>query len=806
MKLPLKWLKDYVDYNVTHEEFANRMLLRGFEVAEIIPEMPGIKNVYVCTITGIEQHPNAERLRICDVDVGREEPLKIVTNATNVTVGCQVPVALDGAVLADGMEIKPTKMRGVMSYGMFCGGAELGITDAEYEGASNDSVLILNEQHENGQRIQEALDLDDVIFNIELTPNRPDCQSIIGICREAASALGQKFHEPVIEAITGEGDASDYASVTILNPELCPRYCARVVTDLKIEPSPRWMQQRLRLVGLRPINNIVDITNYVLVEYGHPMHAFDLACVEDGHIIVRNAYEGEHVTTLDGKERIMSEDMLLIADPNKGVGIAGVMGGENSEITANTKATLFESAVFIPANIRHTTKKLHHSTDSSARFVKGVEAVNAEAAVNRAIELVHKLNAGRVIGGMIDVCSADISERKVSADYAHVNRILDTDLSPEKMCELLSSINIPCEIDGDKLNITVPHFRTDIESGIETDWDIAEEIGRLYGYENIPATLMNGDTFQGKIGKRFAFEDLIKDALVSLGFMETYNFNFTSPQEYDNLLIPENDEKRQTVRLRNPFGEDQSLMRTTLIGGALRTALVNCNRKSGCGRFFEVGNVHFNNNPDGLPEERKLVNFMCFGPVESFYSAKGAIEQLFGVLGIENARFEVGGGEYLHPGKKAIIKVDSDVLGEIGAVNSKVQKAFGIPVPVFIVELSFDKLLAHSNELRKFKPMPKFPVVQRDIAIVLDKGVEAQTVIDIINTAKTKVVVENCRVFDVYYPKVPGDKGIPEGKKSMAFSFDLRSDERTLNDEDINQAVKAILKTLKFRLDADLRS
>lgn len=806
MKLPLKWLKDYVEYNVTNEEFANRMLLRGFEVAEIIPEMPGIKNVYVCTVTNIEPHPNAERLRVCDIDVGMEETLKIVTNAANITVGCQVPVALDGAVLADGMEIKPTKMRGVMSYGMFCGGAELGITDVEYEGASSDSVLILREKHENGQRIQETLNLDDVIFDIELTPNRPDCQSIIGICREAASALGQTFHEPVIETITGEGDASDYASVTVLNPELCPRYCARVVTDLKIEPSPRWMQQRLRLVGLRPINNIVDITNYVLVEYGHPMHAFDLACVADGHIIVRNAYEGEHVTTLDGKERVMSEDMLLIADPQKGVGIAGVMGGENSEITADTKATLFESAVFIPANIRHTTKKLHHSTDSSARFVKGVEAVNAEVAVNRAIELVHKLNAGRVVGSMIDVCSADISERKVTADYEHVNRILDTNLSPERMCSLLSSINIPCEIDGDKLSISVPHFRTDIESGVETDWDIAEEIGRLYGYDNIPATLMNGDTFQGKTGKRFAFEDLVKDTLVSLGFMEIYNYNFTSPQEYDNLLIPENDEKRQTVRLRNPFGEDQSLMRTTLIGGALRTALVNCNRKSGCGRFFEIGNVHFDNNPDGLPEERKLVDFMCFGPVESFYTAKGTLEQLFGVLGIENARFEAGGGEYLHPGKRAIVKVDSDVIGEIGAVNSKVQKAFGIPAPVYIAELSFDKLMAHSNDLRKFKLMPKFPVVQRDIAIVLDSGIEAQTVIDIINTAKTKVIVENCRVFDVYYPKVPGDKGIPVGKKSMAFSFELRSDERTLNDEDINQAVKTILKTLKFRLDADLRS
>lgn len=804
MKLPLKWLRDYVDYNVTHKEFVQRMLWRGFEVADIIPEM-NVKNVYVCTITHIEQHPNAERLRVCAVDVGREEPLTIVTNATNVYEGCQVPVALDGAVLADGMEIKPTKMRGVMSAGMFCGGAELGINDVEYEGAGNDSVLILNEAHPNGQRIQEVFGLDDVIFDIELTPNRPDCQSIIGICREAASALGQPFKEPVIDDVAGEGDAADYAKVTVLNPDLCPRYCARVVTDLRIEPSPKWMQLRLKLVGLRPINNIVDITNYVLIEYGHPMHAFDLACVDEAHIVVRNAEEGEVVTTLDGKERTMSADMLLIADPHKGVGIAGVMGGENSEITENTKATLFESAVFIPANIRKTTQKLRHSTDSSARFVKGVEKVNAEKAVNRAIELVNKLNAGRVIGNMIDVCSADLSEKHVRANIAHVNEILSTQLTGEKMCELLGSINIPAVTDDDGINITVPHFRTDIENGIETDWDIAEEVGRIYGYDNIEPTLMYGDTFQGKPGKEVVQEDTVKDTMVSLGFMELYNYNFTSPQEYDVLRIPKDDEKRLTVRLSNPFGEDQSLMRTTLLGGLLRTMEVNCNRKSGHGRFFEVGNVHFNNNAD-LPEERKLIGIMCFGEGEDFFTLKGAIEHLFSVIGIESARFSKGGGEYFHPGQKAIITIDGEQIGEMGTIHPAVQRSFGLSTRAYIAEMDFRRLCSHMAGIRKYKPLPKFPVVPRDIAIVVDKNVGAQEVIDVINSAKARVIIENAHVFDVYYPEKPGDKGIPEGKKSMAFSFELRSDERTLNDEDINQAMKTILKALKFRLDADLRS
>lgn len=804
MKLPLKWLKDFVDFNVTPEEFANRMLLRGFEIAEIIPEVKAT-GVYTCTIEKIEQHPNAERLRVCEVNVGREELLTIVTNATNVYPGCQVPVALDGAVLADGMEIHPTKMRGVYSAGMFCGGAEIGITDAEYEGASNDSVLILNEDHENGQPIAKALGLEDCVFDVELTPNRPDCQSIIGLAREAASALGQRMKEPEIEQFIGEGNAEALAKVTVLNPTLCPRYLARVVTDLKIEPSPRWMQLRLKLCGLRPINNIVDITNYVLLEYGHPMHAFDLACIEDSHIVVRNAIEGEVVTTLDGKERIMNADMLLIADPKKGVGIAGVMGGLNSEITEETKVTLFESAVFLPDNIRHTTRKLRHSTDSSARFTKGVEAVNAKKAIDRAIELVVKLGAGRVIGGMIDVTAKQPEERIAEADIPHINEILNTALSGEKMAELLASINIPTEVRGDKLIVHVPHFRTDIESGIETDWDIAEEVGRLYGYDNIEPTLMVGKTFQGKLGRSFALDDKIRDNMVAMGFMELYNYNFTSPQEYDQLLIPEGDEKRQTVRLRNPFGEDQSLMRTTLIGGMLRTVQLNCNRKTGASRFFEVGNVHFDNN-DELPEERKMLGAACYGGNESFFTLKGVIEQLFETLGIEGARFERGGGEYLHPGQKAAILVNGESVGEMGCIHPQVKKNYDLPVNVFIAELNFQKLLENAKEERKFRPLPKFPIVPRDLALVVDASIDAQTVIDVISAVKTKAIIENVHCFDVFYPKTPGEKGIPEGKKSMAFRFELRCEEHTLNDEEISAAVKAVLKALKFRLDAELRS
>ena len=804
MKLPLKWLKEYVPFNTTPRDFAEKMLLRGFEVADIIPEMGVVDGVFVCEILAIEPHPNADKLRVCTVDAGGSEPIQIVTNATNVKVGDQVPVALDGAKLEGGLEIHPTKMRGVASAGMFCGNEELGITDAEYPGCENGGVMVFFEKHPNGQRIQEALDLDDCIFDIELTPNRPDCQSIIGICREAAAALGERFKEPVPKTVEGEGDCREIASVTVENPYLCPRYTARVVTDLKIEPSPLWMQRKLKQVGMRPINNIVDITNLVLVEYGHPMHAFDLACVKDSHIVVRNAKENESVFTLDGKERIMSADMLLIADPEKGVGVAGVMGGLNSEITENTKATLFESAVFRPENIRSTARKLHHVTDSAARFIKGVEPVNAKLALDRAIELVEELHAGRVMGGMIDVCAADLTEKRVSASVGHVNEILNTSLSAEKMAELLGSINIPAEVKGDRLGITVPHFRTDIEDGIETDWDIAEEVGRLYGYGNIAPTLMRGDTFRGRIGLAFKDEDVIKDTMAALGCLELYNYNFISPKELDDLMLDADDERRKTVKLLNPFGEDQSLMRTELVGGLMCAAALNINRKTGFGRFFEVGNVHFDNGD--LPEERKLLGVIHFGQDEDFFTLKGTVEALFEKIGVMNVRFEKGGSNYLHPTRKAEISADGEKLGEIGAIHPKALRAFGISQDAYIAELDFAAIRKRMVRVRKYKPLPKHPAVQRDLALIVDEKTEAQQVIDVIASAKAHVIVENIRVFDVYRPKLPGDKGIPAGKKSMAFTFTLRADDHTLTDEEIGQAVNAILKSLKFRLDAELRA
>lgn len=800
MKLPLKWLKEYVDFNVSIDEFIERMMWRGFEIAGAEPELPGVSGIYAGIIQRIEKHPNADKLQICVLDVGQDTPVTIVTGAKNVFEGACVPAALDGALLANGVKIKPVEMRGVMSCGMLCSGAEIGITDEDYPGAQADGILILKGEIKPGAPIDQALGLDDVIFDIELTPNRPDCQSIIGICREAAAALGQKFKEPVIKKIYGQGNASAYASVTVENTQLCPRYTGRVVVNLKIEPSPGWMQKKLKSAGMRPINNIVDITNLVMLEYGHPMHAFDLSCVSGGHIVVRNAREGEKVTTLDGKERVVTPDMLLIADEEKGVGIAGVMGGENSEITKNTRATLFESAVFKSASIRSTARKLRHTTDAAARFIKGVEPVTAMKALERAVELVEELGAGVVVGDALDVCAADIREREVDIDWRHVNRILGQEHSPEAMAQLLESINIPSSVMGDALRITIPHYRVDIEDGLEADWDIAEEIGRLYGYYHIKPTMMRGDTFRGGLTGEFRLDDAVKDQMAAEGAYEIYNYNFMSPHELNALLLPEEDEKRRAVRILNPFGEDQSLMRTTLIGGMLRTLALNANRKTGHHRYFEVGNAHFDNN-NVLPEERRLLGAAYYGAEESFFTLKGSVEALLESLGICGCEFVNGGGAYLHPGQKALIVCGTDVIGEMGAAHPKVLKAFGLPSNAYLAEISMAMLMKHRRKGTVYRPIPKHPLVQRDIAVVVDEQVKSADILRVINTAQDGVMLENAELFDVYR-----GQGIPEGEKSMAYSFTLRArEDKTLTDEEIQQAMNAVIHALSDRLNARLR-
>lgn len=790
MKLPKKWLCEYVDFNVTNDEFIEKMMWRGFECAGVEKELSGVEGVIVGRVLSVVKHENSDHLHICQVDTGAEV-LTIVTGADNVFDGALVPVAVVGSKLG-GREMAAVSMRGVTSYGMLCSGEELGLSDADYPGSEVHGILILKEDYSLGRPIETALGYDDDIFEFELTPNRPDCIGVIGMCREAAAALGQSFHEPKIKPVKGEGNAADFARVSIENYELCPRYTARVVKDIVIEPSPKWMQRKLKAVGMRPINNIVDITNYVLVEYGHPMHAFDLACIEGSHIIVRNAHESEIVTTLDKKDRPVSPDMLLIADENRGVGIAGVMGGLNSEITNATKAVLFESAVFKGSNIRATARKLRHVTDAASRFIKGVEPVGAELALERAIELVAELNAGVVVGEMIDVRKDKPADREVVVNTEHINALLALDLSARQMADMLATIGIHARPALGGLHVTVPHFRTDIESGIEADWDIAEEIARIYGYYKIQPTLMRGDTFRGRINEQFLLEDQVKDTLVSLGLYEMYNYNFTSPSVFDALLLARGSELRKAVRILNPFGEDQSLMRTTLIPGMLDSLVRNANRKSGHQRFFEVGNTHVDTGAD-LPEERKKIGVILGGEGVDFYLLKGMIEELFRVIGVQNPTYQRSSASYLQPGRAAeILDGQGRPLGVFGELHPDVADSWKADGRIYLAELDFSGIAACRSSKKRFAPLPRFPAADRDLAVVVNADAESADLKRVIETAPAGVIVSDVRLFDTY-----AGIGIPAGKKSLAFSFSLRSEEHTLSDEEIKRAMDAIIDALK---------
>ena len=737
----------------------------------------------------MEKHPNADKLTVCQVDIGGKTA-QILTNAKNVFVGAVVPVAYAGAKIGS-QEFTVANIRGVESQGMFCSGEEFNLSEQEYPGAEADGILILRADTPVGIPIEKAIDREDVIFDFSVLPNRPDCNSIIGLAREAAAALGQKMKAPVIARVPGEGDVKDIMQVTVENGDLCPRYCGRAATNLKIGPSPAWMQRRLKQMGMRPISNIVDITNYVLMEYGHPTHAFDAACIREGHIIVRNAKEGEVVTTLDKKERVMDENMLLISDPQGGVGVAGVMGGLNSEITENTQTVFFESAVFKASNIRRTARKLRHVTDAAARFIKGVEPVNAELALERCIELVQELGAGSIIGGAIDVCHADLKDREIDVDVNHVNRILNTRLSAKEMAKLLSTIEAPAQDEGENLHVTIPHFRTDIESGIEADADIAEEVGRIYGFENIPAVLMEGETFRGSLAPKFRAEDLVKDTLVACGCLEMYNYNFTGPNALNALGFDAKDERNRAVKLLNPFGEDQSLMRTTLYMGMLDSAVRNIRRKTGYGRFMEVGNVHFDLGGDALPREEEKIGLVFFGEKESFYTLKGAIQTLLSRFGVAGARYVKSDSPCFQPGRRADILVNGQKLGELGQVHPAVQEAWDLPVAVYMAELSFEALLALWNETPTFQPLPKFPVVNRDLAIVVPENSESIHWIELIEQAPVDVIVEKARLFDVYRGPAVGPF-----KKSLAITFNLRSEDHTLTEEEIRTAFETIIRTL----------
>ena len=792
MDLSLRWLGDYVDTGVTPKQFCDAMTMSGSKVECYSEEADFISNCVVGKILSVEKHPDADKLQICQVDVGGRT-VQIVTAATNVFPGALVPVALDNSTLANGVKIKKGKLRGVVSEGMFCSVAELGVTVHDFPYAVEDGILIIEECCKPGDDIRTALGLNDTTVEFEITSNRPDCLSVIGLAREAAATFDKELHLPKPETENESGDINELLSVEVKNPVLCPRYVARMVKNIKIAPSPRWMRERLRASGVRPINNLVDITNYVMLEYGQPMHAFDYKYLKGGKIVVRNAAEGESITTIDGTERMLTPDMLVICDEEKPSCVAGVMGGEYSEIQDDTDTVVFESANFLGSSVRITAKKLGMRTESSGRFEKGLDSRMCMDAVNRACQLVEMLGAGEVVGGYIDIDNAN--EAPVTVDFCPewINRFLGIDIPAEKMVSILEKIGYKVENGV----ITVPSFRA---GDTRHKADIAEEIARFYGYDVIPNTAVTGAA-QGGLTAEQKFEKRLGELLRANGCYEIETYSFISPKYYDKINLPEDSELRRSVVITNPLGEDTSVMRTTCVPSMLEVIARNYNNRNLAGRLYEMGKVYLpKETPDILPDERAVAVVGTFGDKEDFFALKGILNEAFeklGVLGVEYSALRTDPA--FHPGRCAEITVGEKKIGVIGEISPAVLENYGIGTRAYVASVDIADIFASRIVDKKFKPTPRFPASTRDLAVICDDEIPAASLEKAIRTGAGKLL-EKVELFDVY-------KGasVAPGKKSVAYSMTLRAPDRTLTVEECDRAVAKVLKELE-KLGAKLRA
>ncbi len=791
MNLSMKWLSDFVKLKVEPREFSERMSLSGSKVEGWEIEGEEIQNVVVGKILSIEPHPDADKLVICQVDVGESEPLQIVTGATNLHPGDVVPVAKDHSVLPGGKEIRRGKLRGVVSNGMLCSLGELGLTAHDFPYAIEDGIFVLQEDCQLGQDICSAIGLDDTCVEFEITPNRPDCLSVIGLAREVAATFQKSLtlHEPKVQRETG--DIHDLLSVCVENEKLCQRYVARMVKNIKIGPSPRWMRERLRASGVRPINNIVDITNYVMLEYGQPMHAFDYKYVKGGKIVVRNAKEGESIMTLDGVERRLSPQMLVICDEEKPSAVAGVMGGEYSGIMDDTDMIVFESACFLGSSVRTTARKLGMRTESSARFEKGLDTQTCIPAVMRACELVELLGAGEVVGGMIDIDNSDYKPTEIILDPQWINRFIGIDISREEMVDILQQLD--CQIDGD--TIIVPSFRKDLEHKA----DIAEEIARFHGYDKIPSTAIRG-VAQGALTEYQKFERTLTNALLAQGCYEISSYSFISPKYYDKICLPQEHPLRKSVVILNPLGEDTSVMRTTAIPSMMEILSRNYNNRNGSASLFELANEYIPVDGQELPDENPVVTIGQYGASYDFFTLKGVVENLFSVLGISDLTVQAQSDiPYYHPGRCACLLSGDMQLGTIGEIHPQVAENYGIDVRVYVAHLHCDALFNARCGEKEYHPLPKFPATTRDLALLCDDDLPVQSIEKAIR-AGAGSLLEQVDLFDIYK-----GKQIPDGKKSIAYNITMRSADRTLTDEDIEKAMEKILKKLA-EIGASIRS
>ena len=796
MNTPLSWIRAYVpELSCTDQEYIDAMTLSGTKVENYERLDANLEKIVIGQIEKIEKHPDAEKLVVCQVNIGTET-IQIATGARNVFEGAKVPVVLDGGrvatdhdgnKVAGGTKIKKGKLRGVESFGMMCSIAELGSSKEFYPEAAEDGIYIFPEDAEVGKSAVEALGLNDTVVEYEITSNRVDCFGILGIAREAAATFRKPFIQPEIKKCGNDEDANDYVSIEIKDADLCKRYCGRIVKNVKIGPSPEWMQRRLANCGIRPINNLVDITNYVMEEFGQPMHAYDLNTISGKKIVVRRAAEGEAFQTLDGQERKLDENILMICDAEKPVGIAGIMGGENSKITDDVKDILFEAACFDGTNIRLSAKRLGLRTDASGKFEKGLDPNNAEAAINRACALIEELGAGEVVGGMVDVYPEKKTEKRIPFEPEKYNKLLGTNVTPEEMLTYFERLEIV--YDKKKNELVIPTFRQDLECSA----DIAEEVARFYGYDNIPVSLPSGEATTGKKSFKMRIEDVARETAEFCGFSQGMTYSFESPKVFDKLLLPQNSELRKTVTIMNPLGEDFSVMRTVSLNGMLTSLATNYNRRNKSAKLYELGNVYL---PKALPvtelpEERMMFTLGMYGDGD-FFNMKGTIEEFFEKVGMtKKPEYDPDNKKpFLHPGRQADVIYNGEVIGYLGEVHPEVLDNYNIGEKAYIAVIDILKVTENATFDRKYEGIAKYPAVTRDLSMVMRKDILVGD-IEKVFEKRGGSLLESMTLFDVYE-----GAQIKIGYKSVAYSLAFRAKDRTLEEKDIAPIMEKILADL----------
>ncbi len=795
MNLSMRWLNDYVKADMPIKDYCHALTMSCSKVEGYEVEGADISNVVVGKILSKGPHENADALFVCQVDAGKESPVQIVTNAKNVKEGDLVPVALDGAVLPEG-KIKKGKLRGVESFGMFCGLDTLGLTAHDFPYADPDGVLVIQEDCQIGEDIHSALGLDDTSVEFEITSNRPDCLSVTGLARETAATYNLPLNIPVPSFKGVDGNIDEMLKVDVHNTEKCMRYCAGIVKNVKIEPSPRWMRERLRASGVRPINNFVDITNYVMLEYGQPMHAFDLRYVEGAHINVRNAAKGEKIVTLDGVERELTEEMLVIADDKKPVAVAGVMGGEYSGIMEDTTTVVFESAYFEPVQVRRTSKKLGLRTDASIRYEKGVDRLISMTCLERAFQLVEELGAGEVVRTVIDKDYTDKTPAAVEFNAEWINNFLGTDIAEADMIEYLTRLDFKVE-NG---TVYAPSFRIDIECKA----DIAEEVARIYGYDKIPSTEFRG-VAEAELTPEQKFAKNLENNMVALGCYGIATFSFISPKHFDRLTLPAESKLRDAIKITNPLGEDTSIMRTTIIPSMLEILSTNYNNRNESAKLYEIGKEYIPTESGKLPNEPDRLAIGMYGGNVDFYDIKGIADTMLGKMGIRDVEYiracdsdAFDEACAMHPGRSAVVMKNDTVLGILGEVHPAVQKNYGIGTKTYVAKFNIPEMMKCAVTEVSYQPLPKFPAAARDLSVICDDEIPVAELEKAIKGAVGKIL-EKVTLFDVY----KGEQ-IEKGKKSVSYSITMRSHDGTLTDEQADSAMKKVLKALSA-IGAELR-